>query len=289
MVAALRVLCGTARLLPSPFVTETPRPDLTTEALGAPATREDRRFLSGPRSRGDELSRLGRITVEFLRGFRALHFVGPCVTVFGSARYTEDHPYYAVARETGSRLARAGFTVMTGGGPGAMEAANRGAREAGGRSVGCTIELPREQATNPYLDVAVNFRYFFVRKVMLVKYSYGFIVCPGGLGTFDEVFEAATLIQTRKIRDFPVVLLGVRFWQPIIDFMRDSLVVEGFIAPEDLDRFYLTDSVEDAVRHVESRVIERYGLTLGPPVKRHWYFLEWAIPWRRLIPPFLRR
>jgi uncharacterized protein (TIGR00730 family) len=227
--------------------------------------------------------------MEFFRGFRALHFVGPCVTVFGSARFREDHPHYAAAREVGHALAQAGFGVMTGGGPGVMEAANRGAKEAGGRSIGCTIELPHEEGRNAYLDTAVHFRYFFVRKVMLVKYSYGFIVCPGGLGTLDEVFEAATLIQTGKIRDFPVVLVGVRFWQPIIDFMRDTLVAEGTIAAADLDRFYLTDDPGDAVRYIEQRVIERYGLTYGVPQRRHWYFLEWAIPWRSLVPGFLRR
>src|SRR5208337_1004880 len=170
------------------------------------ATSEVSRFLQGPQPRGFELLRAVRIFWELMRGFRALHFVGPCVTVFGSARFKEDHPNYRLAHDVGGRLARAGFTVMTGGGPGIMEAANRGAREAGGRSVGCNIELPVEQQPNPYLDRWITFRHFCVRKLMLVKYSYAFIALPGGFGTLDEIFEVATLIQTRKIRDFPLVL-----------------------------------------------------------------------------------
>src|SRR5687767_11196232 len=169
---------------------------------------EERKFLWGPRLRGEELFRLGRILADFLRGFRALHFVGTCVTVFGSARFAEDHRYYTLARDTGAALARAGYTVMTGGGPGIMEAANRGARQAGGRSIGCNIELPWEQQPNPYLDLFVELRYFFVRKVMLVKYSTAFVALPGGFGTLDELFEAATLIQTRKILGFPLILMG---------------------------------------------------------------------------------
>src|SRR5258706_11253784 len=163
------------------------------------------RFLEGPQRRLAELARAIRIFCEFIRGFRTLHFVGPCVTVFGSARFTEIHPYYRLARLTGAGLARLGFTVMTGGGPGIMEAANRGAKDAGGRSIGCNITLPQEQKPNAYLDKFVEFRYFFVRKVMLVKYSYAFIVMPGGYGTLDEVFETAVLVQTGKIRNFPII------------------------------------------------------------------------------------
>src|SRR5579871_1263136 len=196
------------------------------------ASRPEIKFLSGPQPRGFELRLALEIFFEFLRGFRVLHFVGPCVTVFGSARFEEGHPYYALAREAGSRLAQAGFTVMTGGGPGIMEAANRGAKEAGGRSVGCNIILPHEQQPNPYLDVIVSFRHFFVRKVMLVKYSYAFIAMPGGYGTFDEVFEAATLIQTGKILHFPIVLVGTEFWQPLIDVLRGTLLREGTISEE---------------------------------------------------------
>src|SRR6478736_6477141 len=171
------------------------------------------RFLAGPHSRGSELRFAMRVFREFIRGFRNLHFVGPCVTVFGSARFAEDHPYYVAAREVGRLLAQRGFTVMTGGGPGVMEAANRGAKEAGGASVGCNIELPQEQQPNPYLDRWIECRYFFVRKVLLFKYSYAFIALPGGLGTLDELTEALTLVQTGKIQKFPVVLMGTDYWQ----------------------------------------------------------------------------
>jgi uncharacterized protein (TIGR00730 family) len=165
----------------------------------APGPPEEVRFLEGPRRRGVELGWAAGVFRELIRGFRALHFVGPCVTVFGSARFGECHPHYALAHEVGARLAAAGFTVMTGGGPGLMEAANRGAREAGGRSVGCNIELPREQEPNAYLDRWITFRHFFVRKVMLVKYSYAFVALPGGFGTLDEIFETATLVQNEDL------------------------------------------------------------------------------------------
>src|SRR5574341_2426601 len=201
-----------------------------------PGAPEVVRFLEGPQQRLAELARATRIFFEFLRGFRALHFVGPCVTVFGSARFTEIHPYYRVGREVGAELAKAGFTVMTGGGPGIMEAANRGAKEIGGRSISCNIVLPRGQKPNPFLDQWITFRYFFVRKVMLVKYSYAFIALPGGFGTLDEIFETATLIQTRKISDFPLVLVGTDYWEPLLAFMRDRLVAERTIDPEDLGR-----------------------------------------------------
>ena len=210
-----------------------------------------RLLLGGPRSRLSELARVGRIASEFIRGFRRLHFVGPCVTVFGSARFVESHPYYALAREVGRRLARAGATVMTGGGPGIMEAANRGAKEEGGYSIGCNIQLPAEQKPNPYLDRWVAFRYFFVRKVMLVKYSYAFVVMPGGFGTLDELFEALTLVQTRKIDSFPVLLMGTEYWAPLLEFVRETLVRAGTIAKEDQALIVATDSadlVEAAVR-----------------------------------------
>ena len=172
-----------------------------------------------------------RILGECVKGFRRLHFVGPCVTVFGSARFEEDHPYYVLARELGARLAEAGFAVMTGGGPGIMEAANRGAKDVGGTSVGCNITLPVEQKPNPYLDRWVEFRYFFVRKMMLEKYSYAFIVMPGGIGTLDELFETAMLIQTGKMKDFPIVLMGKSFWTPLLDYLR------LFLARDRNDRF----------------------------------------------------
>jgi uncharacterized protein (TIGR00730 family) len=213
----------------------------------------ERRFLAGPSARLAELVRAAGIFFEFMRGFRRLHFIGPCVTVFGSARFDEHHPFYALARRTGAELARAGFTVMTGGGPGIMEAANRGARDAGGCSVGCNIVLPHEQRPNPYLDLMLEFRHFFVRKVMLVKYSQAFVALPGGIGTMDEVFETLTLIQTEKMVDFPVVLMGADYWQPLLDWLRARMVVEGTIGVHDLELLRVTDSVEEAV----SLILER--------------------------------
>jgi uncharacterized protein (TIGR00730 family) len=214
------------------------------------ASRDERRFLEGPRQRWDEFKRVWRIAAEFIRGFRALHFVGPCVTVFGSARFKEDDAAYQLAREVGKGIASIGMTTMTGGGPGIMEAANRGAKEAGGLSIGCNIILPHEQQPNPYLDRFVEFRYFFVRKVMLVKYSFAFVVMPGGFGTLDELTEALTLIQTGKIDNFPVVLMGADFWRPMMDFFEERLLARGTISPEDLRLLYITDSVDDAIRHI---------------------------------------
>ncbi len=216
----------------------------------------ERRFLDGPSARLAELGRAANIFFEFMRGFRRLHFVGPCVTVFGSARFPESHPFYALARETGHRLADAGFTVMTGGGPGIMEAANRGAREGGGYTIGCNIVLPREQQPNPYLDLMLEFRHFFVRKVMLVKYSQAFVALPGGIGTMDEIFETLTLIQTEKIVNFPVVLMGVDYWQPLLDWLRAKMVAEKTIGVEDLKLLRVTDSVEEAVHVIEERTRE---------------------------------
>ena len=240
----------------------------------AKSTREELRFLQGPQPRGSELWRAVRIFFEFMRAFRRLHFVGPCVTVFGSARFQEDHRYYGLARQVGTRLAEAGFTVMTGGGPGIMEAANRGAKEAGGRSVGCTIDLPAEQGMNAYLDTYVNFNHFFVRKVMLVKYSYAFVCMPGGFGTMDEIFEVATLIQTAKVRNFPIVLVGTEFWTPIIDALRQTVVREHTIGADDLDMFMLTDSPDEAVADIYEVATERFNLTYGPKAKRRWFLFE---------------
>jgi hypothetical protein len=216
----------------------------------APSKIETRNFLSGPRRRVEEILRLSRIVGEFVRGFRALHFVGPCVTVFGSARFPEGHEHYETARQIGRGIAGLGLTVMTGGGPGIMEAANRGAREGGGRSIGCNIELPAEQRPNPYLDKWVEFRYFFVRKVMLVKYSIAFVCMPGGFGTLDELFEAATLIQTDKIKDFPIVLVGRDYWQPLLDFVERRMLALGTISPADLELLRATDSVEEVLQRV---------------------------------------
>lgn len=232
------------------------------------------RFLAGPQPRLQELRRAVRVALEMLRGFRALHFVGPCVTVFGSARFDPSHRYYALGREMGGELARAGFTVMTGGGPGIMEAANRGAREAGGRSVGCNIVLPMEQTPNPYLDTMVTFRYFFIRKVMLVKYSYAFVAMPGGYGTFDEVFEAATLIETGKIKDFPIVLMGSEFWSPLVGVLRETLLRNGTIDEGDLGLIRLTDSTEEATAIIRDAAIKKFGLRYGRPPKRRRILFE---------------
>jgi uncharacterized protein (TIGR00730 family) len=246
----------------------------TTEWGKAPAAPEITQFLRGPQNRGFELGRAINIFFEIMRGFRSLHFVGPCVSVFGSARFTAEHPYYVLAREVGQRLARAGFTVMTGGGPGIMEAANRGAKEVGGYSVGCNIELPAEQKPNPYLDRWVTFRHFFVRKLMLVKYSYAFIALPGGFGTLDEIFETATLIQTHKIQDFPLVLVGREYWRPLLNFLCGSLVESRTIDQIDAQRIRVTDSADEAVQWAHDAAIRQFGLTYGPKIKRRWFLGE---------------
>jgi len=228
----------------------------------------ERKFLSGPRPRGSELRFAFDVFREMLRGFRVLHFVGPCVTVFGSARFDETHPYYELARQTGRELAGAGFTVMTGGGPGVMEAANRGAREAGGGSVGCNIVLPSEQRPNPYLDRFVECRYFFVRKLLLAKYSYAFIAAPGGYGTIDELSEILVLIQTEKMKSFPVVLLGRDYWKGLIDFFRETLIAQRTIAAADLDRLIITDDPAEAVRAIRTVAMSEFGLSYGPRARR---------------------
>jgi uncharacterized protein (TIGR00730 family) len=234
----------------------------------------ERQFLRGPRPRRMELVEAGRIFSECLKGFRALHFVGPCVTVFGSARFKEDHPYYGLARRTGAELARAGFTVMTGGGPGIMEAANRGAKDAGGTSVGINIVLPVEQQPNPYLDRWVEIRYFFVRKMLLEKYSYAFVAMPGGIGTLDEIFDASVLIQTGKMKNFPFVLMGKSFWTPLLDYMRGVLLSVATIDATDVDRWIVTDSPEEAVATIRDRALREFGLTYGPRAKPRWWLGE---------------
>jgi hypothetical protein len=238
------------------------------------AERQEERFLEGPRTRRFELARLCRIMLEFLKGFRRLHFVGPCVTVFGSARFKNDHEYYKLARDMGRELAKAGFTVITGGGPGIMEAANRGAKDVGGPSIGCNIKLPMEQKPNPYIDTFIEFRYFFIRKVMLAKYSYAFIALPGGFGTLDEFFEIATLVQTGKVRNFPLILMGQEFWEPLLQFMRDRLIARGTIDQEDYDRILVTDSPEAAMEHIAKAAIGQFGFTWKPGVKPKWFLGE---------------
>ena len=218
-------------------------------------SRLEERLLSGPRAVRAEVQSALRIFTEFVRGSRKLQGLGPCVTVFGSARFDPDHRSYKLAEQVGERIARAGYTVITGGGPGIMEAANRGARNAGGRSVGCNIKLPMEQQPNAYLDTFVEFDHFFVRKVMLVKYSHGFVVMPGGYGTMDEVFETLVLIQTGKMKSFPIVTLGTDYWKHFREFIRHTMINEGTISPEDLDLVSPTDSPDEAVEIIirESR------------------------------------
>jgi uncharacterized protein (TIGR00730 family) len=242
-------------------VTATPTPGAPDAKLAAqPLSPDEAVFLEGPQSRLRELLLLLRAGRDFVRGFRALHFAGPCITVFGSARFGEDHKYYQLAREVGRGLVRLGFTVMTGGGPGIMEGANRGAREAGGMSVGCNIQLPHEQSPNPYLDRWVSCHYFFVRKVLLLKYSYGFVVLPGGFGTLDELTESLTLIQTKKIDQFPVVLMDRAYWAPFVAVCQ-RMIDAGTISAKDLDLMLVTDSVDEAMRHIEQNAVRKFGLT----------------------------
>ena len=225
--------------------------------------RADRVLLEGPHSRRKDLWLVLRAVHDFIHGFRTLHFVGPCVTIFGSARFKEGHPYYTLGEQVGRRVSELGFTVMTGGGPGLMEAANRGAKSAGGRSVGCNIRLPVEQAPNPYLDRVVTCQHFFVRKVLLFKYSYAFVALPGGIGTVDELFEALTLIQTKKIEHFPVVLFGTAYWQPLVEQLR-QMAANTTIAADDLKLMLVTDDVNEAMRHLTANAIDAFGLRARP-------------------------
>jgi uncharacterized protein (TIGR00730 family) len=249
-----------------------PAPDSATAALVTPPERADEIFLEGPRPRLAEFWTLLRVMRDFLRGFRALHFVGPCVTVFGSARVKPDDAHYELARKMGAAIARLGFTVMTGGGPGIMEAANRGAKEVGGRSVGCNIELPFEQVSNEYLDRCVRLHYFFVRKALLVKYSYAFVVMPGGVGTLDELFEALGLIQNGKIKHFPIVIMGTDYWRQLIGFI-EQMAQRGKISSSDLDLIFTTDSVDEAIAHIRSKAIKPFGLRRVAHMRRHFPWL----------------
>jgi uncharacterized protein (TIGR00730 family) len=223
------------------------------------------KFLVGPRSRWQDFKYAWDVFMEFIRGFRTLHFVGPCVTVFGSARFDENHPHYKDARELSSRISTLGFTIMTGGGPGIMEAANRGAKDAGGVSVACNIQLPHEEKPNPYLDKSVDFKYFFVRKTLLIKYSYAFVICPGGFGTLDEFFEALTLIQTGKIDGFPVVVFGTEFHEHIVAHIK-MMVEARTVSPKDPNLFLVTDSMEEAVEFIKEKTYGNFGLRLRPRV-----------------------
>jgi hypothetical protein len=229
-------------------------------------SRHEQTFLDGPNSRWREFVFIVDVLKEFISGFRKLHFVSPCVTVFGSARFTEEHPYYQLARKLGAEIAKLGFAVMTGGGPGIMEAANRGAKDVGGKSVGCNIVLPMEQQPNKYLDRWVDIDYFFIRKVLLTKYSYAFIVMPGGYGTLDEFFEAITLIQNGKLSRFPMVLMGTDYHTELIAHIQ-RMIDEKTISPQDADLFLFTDSVEEAIVHIKKHAIEGFGLRKRKKIK----------------------
>lgn len=227
-------------------------------------------YLDGPKSRGYELAFAARVFSQFIKGFRNLHFIGPCITVFGSARFKEDHPYYVQAREFGKRIAEMGFTTMTGGGPGIMEAANRGAFENGGKSVGCNVQLPFEQLPNKYMQKSVTFEHFFVRKVLLVKYSYAFIIMPGGFGTMDEFFETLTLVQTKTVTQFPIVLFGKEYYRPLLETI-EAMAQQGTIAREDMNLVLVTDSVEEAMQHIYTYVSTYYKVKAR---RRRWWLLE---------------
>ena len=239
--------------------------------VGKPPT-ADAQLLSSPPpvpKRGDFTStdpwRVLRIVGEFVEGFEELADVGSAVAIFGSARTNEDDPWYQAARETARLLGEAGFAVITGGGPGIMEAGNRGARDAGALSIGLNIELPHEQHGNPYIDRSIDFRYFFVRKTMFVKYSSAFIVFPGGFGTFDELFESLTLMQTGKIEHFKLILMSAAYWQPLLDWLRTRVAVEGKISPEDLQLMDVTDDPMEAVRIVVESEIQAGRRLPAPP------------------------
>src|ERR1019366_1808910 len=237
------------------------RPEHQPDGAPGPATHNaDHVMLQGPHSRWRELWLVLQTARDFLHAFRALHFVGPCVTVFGSARFGEHHPYYRLGRTVGQRLGAMGFTVMTGGGPGLMEAANRGAKDAGGTSVGCNIILPKEQKPNPYVDLWLEFRYFFIRKLMLAKYSYAFIAMPGGFGTADEFFEIATLVQTGKMKQFPIVLMGKRYWAPLLGMFKKSMLKKGAIDQVDIDSIFVSDSPKEVASYIRKHTLKPFGL-----------------------------
>jgi uncharacterized protein (TIGR00730 family) len=226
-------------------------------------------YLEGPKSRSFELHFAFRVFQQFIRGFRKLHFMGPCITVFGSARFSEDHEYYIAAREFGKRIAESGFVTMTGGGPGIMEAANRGAYENGGTSVGCNIQLPFEQKPNPYLNEEITFEHFFVRKVLLTKYSYSFIIMPGGFGTMDEFFETLTLVQTATISEFPIVLFGKSYYKDLWE-MIEHMMEKGTISPQDLSLVLLTDDIDEAMQHIRTFIRKNYKVK--PRKRQPWLF-----------------
>lgn len=227
-------------------------------------------YLEGPKSRGYELFFALRVFWQFIRGFYSLQGVGPCITVFGSARFKEDHHYYKAAREFGKRIAEFGFTTMTGGGPGIMEAANRGAYESGGASVGCNIQLPFEQKGNKFMHKWVTFEHFFVRKVLLAKYSYAFIILPGGFGTMDELFETLTLVQTKTVTQFPIVVFGKEYYKELWEYI-EFMAEQGTITREDLSLVVLTDSVDEAMDHIRTYIQKNYKIKRR---KVRWWLIE---------------
>ena len=231
------------------------------------------KFLEGPQSRWEEFKFTVKVLLEFIKGLRALHFVGPCVTVFGSTRFKDGHPYYEKTEELSGKIAQLGFTIMTGGGPGIMEAANKGAKAVGGRSVGCNIVLPMEQKPNPYLDKWVSIRYFFIRKTLLLKYSYAFVVMPGGFGTLDEYFEALTLIQTKKISEFPIVIFDTAFHKDLIGHI-ENMKSNGTISSADTGLFLFTDSVEEAITYIQENTIKKFNLQPEKPYKPFKWLFE---------------
>ncbi|NJB70387.1 hypothetical protein GGR42_000849 [Saonia flava] len=246
--------------------------DTTSDNTNSFYLSEEKSFLSGPRSRFKELKFAIKVQYHFIRAFRKFHFIGPCVTVFGSARFGPENQYYKDAEAIGKAMAGMGFTVMTGGGPGIMEAANKGAYENGGHSVGCNIILPFEQEPNPYLDKWIDIPYFFLRKFMLMKYSFAFIVMPGGIGTLDELFESLTLIQTKMISNFPVILFGKEYHKELYHHIKVMAENES-IAAEDMDLFFLTDSVEEMMAHLKVHSVKRFGL-IKREYKPKWWFGE---------------
>ena len=235
-------------------------------------TKDESLFVRGPLSRFKELLFSFKVQFNFIKAFRKMHFVGPCVTVFGSARFTKDSPHYKNAVNIGAALSKLGFTIMTGGGPGIMEAANKGAYEAGGYSVGCNIILPFEQKPNPYLHKWIDIPYFFLRKVILIKYSYAFVVMPGGIGTLDELFEALTLIQTKVIQHFPVVIFDSEYHKELWQHIQVMAENES-ISKEDMKLLFMTDSVEALVNHIEEHAVKRFGL-VKKPIRPKWWFAE---------------
>ena len=236
-------------------------------------TKSEIKFLAGPQSRWKEFKFAVEVLGEFIKGFRALHFAGPCVTIFGSARFKDGHPYFEKTEVLAGKIAQLGFTIMTGGGPGIMEAANKGAKDVGGRSVGCNIVLPHEQNPNPYLDKWVNIKFFFVRKTLLIKYSYAFVVMPGGFGTLDEYFEALTLIQTKMIQQFPIVIFDREFHKDLLEHI-ELMKVKGTISENDDQFFLVTDSIDEAINYIQQNTITKFSLRPKQPYKPFKWLFE---------------